>query len=63
MIDRFFAESLDDVADVLVQPPIVEFLKELRQKVKDMLHAVEQIRREVILADPNVEMYDRQSYN
>eukprot|EP01119_Soliformovum_irregulare_P000862 TRINITY_DN10630_c0_g2_i1.p1 TRINITY_DN10630_c0_g2~~TRINITY_DN10630_c0_g2_i1.p1 ORF type:complete len:453 (+),score=104.05 TRINITY_DN10630_c0_g2_i1:43-1359(+) len=38
IIDRFFAETLDDVADVLTNPIVVEFLAELKGKVVTLLH-------------------------
>jgi uncharacterized protein YqgQ len=48
-IDRFFADTLDDVADVMTQAPILAFLGELRKKVEDMILEVEEIRNDLIL--------------
>lgn len=53
VIERFFADTLDDVADALVQPPIIAFLKELKEKVSKKLQEVEQERTKLLLViDP-----------
>jgi hypothetical protein len=50
-IERFFAETLDDVADVLTQPSIIEFVAELKAKVKDLLRQMDQIRIKQLLPE------------
>jgi len=46
--DRFFAETLDDVWDVIKQPVILAFLSELKGKVNDMIAEIETIRNELL---------------
>lgn len=56
IIDRFFGDSMDDVADILVAKPyLIAFLQELKQKVNTMAEEMDQIRNKIIL--PAVTQY------
>lgn len=49
VIDRYFAGTLDDVEDVLLlKPPIIEFLKELKGKVLKIEEEIQRAREDFL---------------
>lgn len=53
VIERYFAGSLDDVWDSLA-PPLVEFIDELRGKVRKMTEVVHALKDALLLAAPEI---------
>lgn len=50
MTERFFEETLDDVADVLnTKPPIVKFIEELKEKVEAKCQEIDELRTKYLL--------------